>query len=185
ISQFSEILLDSTNHINSHPHQLIFGWSESEWWDVNLFDWHINDGDINLKLQAGGFNLDVLKAARNPGFYDPWSPTRDITLANKNYFGLYSAKLDWTLLCGFEVINRWIGNDDYSASDHKYMMVEIKFDGLDKISNSSTKNSWKLKRDNWKKELHGTENVNLGKWVKILGIGISVSIFIFNTFHRR
>ncbi|CAG8742464.1 28518_t:CDS:2 [Gigaspora margarita] len=243
ISQFSEILVDSANHIDSHPYQLIFGdlntmghslarlsplyctdryrflslgWSESEWWDVNLFDWHINDGDINLKLQAGGswiltillkyffykndvnqfysilnnniisgFNLDVLKAARNPGFYDPWSPTRDITLTNKNYYGLYSAKLDWTLLRGFEVINRWIGNDDYSASDHKYMMVEIKFDGLDKVSNSLEKNSWKLKRDHWKKELNGNENVNLGKWLKILGIGISISAFIFNTFRRR
>ncbi|CAG8719981.1 5745_t:CDS:2, partial [Racocetra fulgida] len=248
ISQFSEILLDSTNHINSHPYQLIFGdlntmghsiarlsplyctdryrflslgCSESEWWDINLFDWHINDGDINLKLQAGGswimvnllkyfyynnndnntnldqiysqlnnymmsgFTLDVLRAARNPGFYDPWSPARDITLANKNYFGLYSAKLDWTLLCGFEVVNRWIGNDDYSASDHKYMMVEIKFDEVDKISSSSKNNSWKMQRSYWKKELEGAENDNLGRWLKFLGIGISVSIFIFNALRRR
>ncbi|CAG8654316.1 8361_t:CDS:2 [Cetraspora pellucida] len=245
ISQFSDILLDSTNHINSHPYQLIFGdlntmghsiarlsplyctdryrilslgLSESEWWDINLFDWHINDGDINLKLQAGGswilakllkyfyynndntnsdqfysqmnnyimsgFTLDVLRAARNPGFYDPWSPTRDITLANKNYFGLYSAKLDWTLLCGFEVVNRWIGNDDYSASDHKYMMVEIKFE-VDKISSSSKNNSWKMKRSYWKKELDCNENDNLGRWLKYLGIGISVSIFIFNVLRRR
>src|ERR1051325_11041967 len=115
------------------------GMTESEWWDVNLFDWHINDGEVNLNLQSGGskvfkallslrnnnnhlkkeekskvtlsgFTVDVLKSARNPGFYDPWSCTDDITLHNPDYFGLFKAKLDWTLLRGFEVVNRWIGN---------------------------------------------------------------------------
>ncbi|CAG8439695.1 6488_t:CDS:2 [Diversispora eburnea] len=187
IIQFSEILEDSVKHIKTHPYQLIFGdlntmghsiarfsrlycndryrflslgLTESEWWDNNLFDWHINDGDINLKLQSGGFKVleslfkrsftfKVLRASRNPGFYDPWSPTKDITFHNKNYLGLYSAKLDWTLICRFNVINRWIGNNDYSSSDHKYMMVELEFD---KLSDLSLRNYWEIKRNFWKKE---------------------------------
>ncbi|RIA97942.1 Endonuclease/exonuclease/phosphatase [Glomus cerebriforme] len=224
ISQFSDILLDSISNVQTHPYQLIFGdlntmghsiarlspkfcqdryrflslgITESEWWDKNLFDWHIKDGEINLKLQSGGlkifnallsllsfqdnnydlekvtlsgFTIDVLKSARNPGFYDPWSCTNDITFHNPNYFGLFKAKLDWTLLHGFEVVNRWIGNHDYKASDHKYLMVEIKFDDLQDMNGEV----WEKRRTHWKNN-SGENNENkgigrIGKWVSFIGI---------------
>ncbi|CAG8451861.1 3256_t:CDS:2 [Acaulospora colombiana] len=227
IVQFSEILADSTKRIDTHPNQLIFGdlntmghsiarlsplyctdryrflslgWTESEWWDVNLFGWHIHDGEINLRLQSGGlktlaaflrinkslserslqvmsgFSSEALRAARNPGFYDPWSPTKDITLHNPNYLGLYSAKLDWTLICGFEVVNRWIGNDDYSASDHKYMMVELKFDD-EKDKTLSSRSRWENRRNFWRNELNVDSNDGvMRKWMKTIGLGVGVAV---------
>lgn len=201
---------------------LSLGLTESEWWDANLFDWHISDGDINLKLQSGGFNMleswlkrsnhdnnniincdgndnfqgydsdiypfsgftfKVLHASRNPGFYDPWSPTKDITFHNKNYLGLYSAKLDWTLICRFNVVDRWIGNNDYSASDHKYLMVELEFD---KLLDLPSRNYWEIKRDFWRKKSNliedkttsGREELNneVRNWLKIIGVGITIAV---------
>ncbi|CAG8764041.1 16094_t:CDS:2, partial [Funneliformis caledonium] len=79
ISQFSDILLDSASNIKTHPYQLIFGdlntighsivrlspkycqdryrflslgTTEPEWWNTNLFGWHTEDGEINLKLRS-------------------------------------------------------------------------------------------------------------------------------------
>ncbi|PKY39399.1 hypothetical protein RhiirA4_538071 [Rhizophagus irregularis] len=232
ISQFSDILLDSTSNIQTHPYQLIFGdlntlghsiarlspkfcrdryrilslgITESEWWDKNLFDWHLKDGEINLKLQSGGFKIfkslfslkndcclkekelsivttlsgfpiDVLKSARNPGFYDPWSCTNDITIHNPNYFGLFKAKLDWTLLRGFDVVNRWIGNHDYNASDHKYLMVDIKFDDLQDMVDGKDKEIWEKRRIYWKnKTQENKKSGGIENWVNFIGI-ISVGL---------
>ena len=34
-------------------------------------------------------------------------------------------KLDWVLLRGCRAVSRRMGNDDYSASDHKWLQVEV------------------------------------------------------------
>ncbi|KAG9294806.1 hypothetical protein G9A89_008498 [Geosiphon pyriformis] len=155
------------------------GMSESVFWDKYLFSWHTLDGDSNLLLKScglgyfnrffswgpnsnsnqqdyqhvktlSGFTSSVLCAARNPGFYDPWDSELDITLHNPNYLGIYKAKLDWTLVRGFEVINRWMGNDDYSASDHKYLMVALLFDQPDNIQSPElAKKIWLNRREKW------------------------------------
>ncbi|KAG0164612.1 hypothetical protein DFQ28_010066 [Apophysomyces sp. BC1034] len=126
---------------------LTLGETESAWWDRTVFGFHRSDGPINTSLakagfptalwqllsllikwsileKVSGFDLAVLRMARNPGFYDPWDPD-DVTLENPDYFGLFKAKLDWTLLRCLEVTKKWSGNKDYSASDHAYLMVEI------------------------------------------------------------
>ena len=186
---------------------LSFGTTESEWWNQNLFGWHMEDGEINLKLQSGGsklietllslwnqnnclderepsrvtlsgFTMDVLKSARNPGFYDPWSCTNDITLRHPDYFGLFKAKLDWTLLRGFEVVNRWIGNHDYEASDHKYLMVEIKFDNLQDMLNGKDKEIWKKRRMYWEKRTGGNDGSGrIVKWISFIGI-VCLGVYI-------
>jgi endonuclease/exonuclease/phosphatase family metal-dependent hydrolase len=68
----------------------------------------------------------VLRAARNPGFYDPFDVLHDITLTN--YRGLFVGKLDWTLLRGMECVGRGIDNHDYRASDHKLLYVDVVLD---------------------------------------------------------
>ncbi|KAI8138339.1 Endonuclease/exonuclease/phosphatase [Fennellomyces sp. T-0311] len=125
---------------------LSIGESESKWWDRRVFAFHENDGPINARLATAGwfawipwilikrfpalytlgsgFSMDVLKKARNPGFYDPW-PVDQVTLENPDYFGLFKAKLDWTLLRCMQVIDRSRGNEDYSASDHAYLLVDV------------------------------------------------------------
>lgn len=130
---------------------LSFGKSESQWWMDNVFGWRDSDGPLNMKLyfagynwlyafytwfnklvygkvhhptwpSIGGFSTEVLQAARNPGFVDCW-PCNITTLTN--YRGLFKARLDWTLTRQFEVLNKEIGNTNYSASDHAYLMVKV------------------------------------------------------------
>lgn len=125
---------------------------ESQWWKDNVFGWQDSDGPFNLKLYFGGyqwlyklyawycklvygkfsdptwpsisgFSTEVLQAARNPGFADCW-PCNMTTLIN--YHGLFKARLDWTLTRQFEVLDKTIGNLNYSASDHAYLMLCIK-----------------------------------------------------------
>ncbi|CAG8505082.1 3760_t:CDS:2 [Paraglomus brasilianum] len=148
---------------------LSLGMSESEWWDKNLLSWHACSGDTNMYLKYGGiwpvfalartalsgFTPKVLTDARNPGFYDPWHPFYDVTINYPRYYALYSAKLDWTLVRGFNVIKRWIGNDDYSASDHKYLMIEVVFDDYSIASDTEGMawEVWRMRRKEWKKRL--------------------------------
>ncbi|KAG0282667.1 hypothetical protein BGZ96_000252 [Linnemannia gamsii] len=75
-----------------------------------------------------GFTPLVLHQARNPGFYDPWCARRDLTLHNPNFFGILKAKLDYTLLRNLKCVSREMGNHDYSASDHKWLLVEVEFE---------------------------------------------------------
>jgi endonuclease/exonuclease/phosphatase (EEP) superfamily protein YafD len=35
-------------------------------------------------------------------------------------------KLDWVLLRGLQVVGKAIGNHDYAASDHKWLMVDVR-----------------------------------------------------------
>ncbi|KAG0088709.1 hypothetical protein BGZ93_005246 [Podila epicladia] len=75
-----------------------------------------------------GFTPLVLHQARNPGFYDPWSARDDLTLHNPNFFGILKAKLDYSLLMNLRCVGRSMGNHDYSASDHKWLIVEVEFE---------------------------------------------------------
>ena len=66
------------------------------------------------------------------GFEDPFDPLETITLDNKDYqfFGmsLMAGKLDWVLLRRCLVKAKAVGNHDYAASDHKWMMVDLSLD---------------------------------------------------------
>lgn len=89
---------------------------------------------FNSYLRRCGLPMAVCQAAVNPGFSDPFDPCRDITLDNPKYrflgFHLMTGKLDWVLLKGVQgVVSKKMGNDDYKASDHRWLMVEICLDG--------------------------------------------------------
>jgi hypothetical protein len=130
---------------------LSLGTQESQWWKDNVFGWQDTDGSLNLKLYFYGYNWlykfyrwycqlvygkiinpvwpcfsgfpqEVLREARNPGFTDGW-PSNMTTLTN--YGGFFKARLDWTLTANFDVLKKEIGNTDYAASDHAYLIVQI------------------------------------------------------------
>src|SRR5690554_584364 len=149
----SEIFKDAQENQNRFSHQLILGdlntlahsiarfspsyckdslrwgslgYTEAEWWERWILRYGVNDGPNNRFLK--GYNLpeQVLKDIRNPGFYDPFHPRKDHTL--ENHRGWFKGKLDWTLLKGFRVLHQTIGNHDYSASDHKYLLLDVTLD---------------------------------------------------------
>ncbi|KAJ8653285.1 hypothetical protein O0I10_011034 [Lichtheimia ornata] len=139
---------------------LSLGDTESGWWDSHVLSFHDHDGPVNTQLMGAayfllpqrlarwlsGFSEDVLRQARNPGFYDPWS-AQEVTLENPAYFGLFKAKLDWTLLRCLRTVKRARGNDDYRASDHKYLMVQVVPDTTEEIKQEYA--LWKQRRREW------------------------------------
>ncbi len=84
---------------------------------------------VNATLLKLGLPLEVCQAVVNPGFSDPFDVSKDITLDNPAYrlgpWSLMTGKLDWALLWGLKVKGQSIGNHDYSASDHKWLLVEV------------------------------------------------------------
>lgn len=110
-----------------------FGRSEAEWWTDNLLSTpyppHIPNQLLQpyFRMMAPSFIPEshvttILKNLRNPGFYDPWRPT-DVTL--RSYGGWYSAKLDWLLCRGVEVVTWRRGNKELNASDHMWLAATI------------------------------------------------------------
>ena len=63
------------------------------------------------------------------GFVDPFDPLHTVTLDNPDYrfFGisLMKGKLDWLLMRKCSVLDKAVGNHDYAASDHKWLMASI------------------------------------------------------------
>ncbi|KAI9255806.1 Endonuclease/exonuclease/phosphatase [Phascolomyces articulosus] len=148
---------------------LSLGETETNWWDRRVLGFHEQDGPINSKIatsgwfawilpwflikhwpwlymKGSGFNMDVLKKIRNPGFYDPW-PIDQVTLENPNYFGLFTAKLDWTMVRCMQVIDQSHGNENYSESDHAYLLVDVVPDNAEQVKQEYS--LWKLRRSQW------------------------------------
>ncbi|KAG0042369.1 hypothetical protein BGZ83_000550 [Gryganskiella cystojenkinii] len=107
-----------------------------------------------------GFTPLVLHQARNPGFYDPWNSGKDLTLHNPAFLGLLAAKLDYTLLRNLRCESRAIGNHDYSASDHKWLLVEVVFEREFKTSTTittSTSSEEKQESENTERKMPSKE----------------------------
>ncbi|KAI9312025.1 Endonuclease/exonuclease/phosphatase [Dichotomocladium elegans] len=169
---------------------LSLGETESGWWHRRVFAFHDQDGQWNTSLAGSvipffawvpawiylwtsGFGMEVLKRARNPGFYDPW-PCEEVTLENPAYFGLFKAKLDWTLLRCLEVIRQGVGNADYRASDHKYLMVEVK----PSDPNVDPYKLWQQQRHQWGNHQHVAITAIYWKWMVAT---IAIGSFIYLT----
>jgi hypothetical protein len=116
---------------------------------------------------VSGFDLETLKRARNPGFYDPWDPN-EITLHNPDYFGLFKAKLDWTMVRCMHVGQKWIGNRDYSVSDHAYLMVKVKPDSQDKLD--MVQHVWDFRRKQWQ------PNKSAPYWRSTIGVSVLILV---------
>eukprot|EP01024_Parvocaulis_polyphysoides_P012591 TRINITY_DN14591_c0_g1_i4.p4 TRINITY_DN14591_c0_g1~~TRINITY_DN14591_c0_g1_i4.p4 ORF type:complete len:144 (-),score=26.45 TRINITY_DN14591_c0_g1_i4:422-853(-) len=109
---------------------MTIGQSEARWWDENIFSQKLLPGQkYNTKLIELGMSQQVAQDALNPGFWDPWDVDEESTLDIFYFFNvlhLMRGKLDWLLLRGdLAVAKKEIGNQDYSASDHKYLLAEL------------------------------------------------------------
>jgi hypothetical protein len=82
--------------------------------------------------KSGVWSTRCTTDALNPGLFDPFCPTNDVTLDNPAYrvlgISLMTGKLDWVLLPRgrVEVVAQAMGNHSYSLSDHKWLMVEVR-----------------------------------------------------------
>lgn len=84
---------------------------------------------LNKYLLKLGLPETAAAAAVNPGFIDPFDVVNDVTLDNPKYrlgpLHLMAGKLDWVLLRGCQAVGKAMGNAEYAASDHKWLMVEV------------------------------------------------------------
>ncbi|KAJ2839469.1 hypothetical protein J3B01_000683 [Coemansia erecta] len=151
--QVCDLLHDSTHA--SIPHQLVFGdfntfahslarfstkhshgWhrfrtlgmSEPEWWMENILSWSTTDGPLNLRINTTmpehlRFSKETMMRAVNPGWWDPFDPVRDVTISN--HAGWMTAKADWAFVRQFRVVRHWMANRDFSASDHRCLVLEV------------------------------------------------------------
>lgn len=111
------------------------GQSEGGWFTRNVLHGEVKKGSengggdgssgrpYNASLRWWGLAQDVCESAINNGFEDPYDVEKDITV--EAYAGWFYGKLDWTLLKGLACTAKSIGNHDYSASDHKWLCVEV------------------------------------------------------------
>lgn len=102
---------------------ITIGKSEGKWWLDNAFCG--GDKAVN-NLKSWGFTEDVYEKYKFfEGFIDPWDVDKDFT--HQDWIWYYG-KLDWLFVRNGNIIDKFIGNNDYSLSDHKYLGVIIKID---------------------------------------------------------
>ncbi|KAJ2721325.1 hypothetical protein GGI07_004052 [Coemansia sp. Benny D115] len=152
LGQLCDLMLDSSRAASRLPHQLVFGdfntfahsiarlspryangWyrfrslglSEPEWWLEHVLSWYADDGRVNARLADEGaeFSPDILRAAVNPGWWDPFDAVKDITISN--HLGFMTAKADWAFVRQMRVIGHWMENRDFAASDHRCLVLEV------------------------------------------------------------
>lgn len=84
---------------------------------------------VNQPPQLHTSVLHLLVLLLYAGFFDPFDVNKDVTLDNPAYrigpIHLMAGKLDWCLLRGMRVLRKQMGNDNYAASDHKWLIVEV------------------------------------------------------------
>ena len=107
------------------------GWTESEWWAHHILDVSDKDGAINCRLLPffpPPSPIPALLRNLDPPFVDPFHPYDDVTLISHG--GWFQAKLDWALLRGdVAIVRHRTGNDDYRASDHKLLALDLRVGG--------------------------------------------------------
>lgn len=97
--------------------------------NVALFPPGLLGPTTNGSLRKWGLSQQVCQDITNPGFVDPFH-CETVTLDNPAYrylgFSLMKGKLDWLLLRKVQVLDKSIGNHEYTASDHKWLSASIK-----------------------------------------------------------
>ncbi|KAJ2521906.1 hypothetical protein GGI11_001877 [Coemansia sp. RSA 2049] len=118
------------------------GMSEPEWWMKNILSWYADDGDNNRRLNDEGlpgnlrFSDEILRAAVNPGWFDPFDTVKDITISN--HAGWMTAKADWAFVRQFSVVRHWMENRDFDAADHRCLVLEIEYAHLEVLDEHRT-----------------------------------------------
>ncbi|KAJ1725642.1 hypothetical protein LPJ53_000121 [Coemansia erecta] len=96
------------------------GMTEAEWWIKYMLSWYPEDGSINRRLEDEGlppelrFSTKDLRAAVNPGWWEPFDAVKDITISN--HAGLMTAKADWAFVRQMKVLKHWMENRSFART---------------------------------------------------------------------
>lgn len=113
------------------------GMDESRFWLRYYLSFYNVHGARNTLLQSTApatllsasdeawWTEEDVEKGRNPGFYDPFSQDVDEIATLINYKGAFRGKLDWCLLRCLRVVDKGTRNDDYAASDHRMLWVDV------------------------------------------------------------
>lgn len=109
---------------NDWMRYVTIGKSEGQWWLDNA----LCGGEKAFQnLKWWGFNDEICENYKYfEGFVDPFDVYWDITVSN--HWGFYNGKLDWLFVKDGVIKNKFIGNNDYKLSDHKYLEVCLKLE---------------------------------------------------------
>jgi hypothetical protein len=124
----------SPSYATDRMRWLSIGEAEASWWQRKVLDPKMYRGRYTRWLTTPwiwstiyGLKQEDLLRLNNEDLhaFDPFSKTDDVTLDNPAYGGLVRGKLDWVLLSGLRPRQRHLFNIDYSASDHRGMLLEV------------------------------------------------------------
>ncbi|GIL87753.1 hypothetical protein Vretimale_13082 [Volvox reticuliferus] len=118
----------SPHYCTDHLRWGSLGWFEAELLDKKVLG--VKDPEpINTWAVRQGLPEATCRDLVNPGYEDPFNARTDITIDHPKYrwmgHSFMTGKLDWVLLRGCRVLSHRMGNEDYSASDHKWLQVEV------------------------------------------------------------
>ncbi len=114
------IILQKINYLKIGK-LITIGKSEGKWWLDNAFCG--GEKAVN-NLKSWKFSEDICQNYKYfEGFKDPWEVDKDFT--HQDWIWYYG-KLDWLFTRNGTLVDKFIGNHDYSLSDHKYLGVIIK-----------------------------------------------------------
>lgn len=112
----------SPNYANDRMRFLLCGETEAQWLYANVLS-----ADGVSRNPIYGFTAEdrIRMDNRELMLCDPFDLYEDITLRHRWYGSLVQGKLDWFLTSNVEILSTAIGNHDCSASDHKFIVVDI------------------------------------------------------------
>lgn len=129
VRQYEDVLSDAIAHADRVPHQLIFG-------DLNtmahgvarLLPRYCRDslryGSLGLSEAEWWYRHVLCPKQNSLCFFDPFDRHADYTLWQANGW-FFRGKLDWTLCRSMRIRRHGMLNDDFKASDHKLLWVDV------------------------------------------------------------
>jgi endonuclease/exonuclease/phosphatase family metal-dependent hydrolase len=113
--------------------------TEAQWWQKYVFNQQ--EGEFNHKLKSLGVDDSVSASVVNTlCLSDPFDKYYDVTLTN--YRNWLQGKLDWVLLDpSATVTHKEILNRDYTKSDHRLLLVDIKYSSSHTVHDPSKRDT--------------------------------------------
>ena len=119
---------------------------------------------------------------RNPDFYEAFG-LREVTL--KSYWGLYQGKLDWCLLRRLVCQSKSMHNMDFSASDHRLLMVEASFDSAEGTTTKPIVDGIRQRRLKQHIQRASARSMSSRSWILVCASAAALGVLGYQRWWRR